>query len=114
MNRGVAYGKTGRLAEALADFDKAIALKPDYPSAYYNRGNTYADREDYDRAISDYTRAIALKPDYREAYYNRAVAWFYKKDYRRAWADIRALRNLGAEPAPQFLQALTQAAPPPP
>jgi tetratricopeptide (TPR) repeat protein len=112
MNRGVAYGKTGRLAEALADFDKAIALNSDYPSAYYNRGNTYADREDYDRAIRDYTRAITLRPDYREAWYNRAVAWFYKKDYRRSWADIRALRSLGAEPAPAFLQALTQAAPP--
>ena len=112
MNRAVSYGETGRLDDALADYDRAIALKPDYPGAYFNRGNTYADREDYDRAIGDYTRAIALKPDYREAYYNRAVAWFYKKDYRRAWADIRALRRLGAEPAPPFLQALTQAAPP--
>jgi tetratricopeptide (TPR) repeat protein len=113
MNRAVAYGKIGRLDEALADYDRAIALNPDYPGAYYNRGNTYSDREDYDRAIADYTRAIELKPDYREAYYNRAVAWFCKKDYRRAWADIRALRYLGAEPAPQFLQALTQAAPNP-
>ena len=112
MNRGVAEGKAGRLAEALADFDRAISLKPDYPSAYYNRGNTYADREDYDQAIRDYTHAIALRGDYREAYYNRAVAWFFKKDYRRAWADIRALRGLGAEPPPQFLQALTAAAPP--
>jgi tetratricopeptide (TPR) repeat protein len=114
MNRAVACGKTGRLDEALADYSKAIALKPDYPGAYFNRGNTYSDREDYDRAISDYTRAIALRPDYREAYYNRAVAWFYKKDYRRAWADIQAVRYLGAEPSPQFLQALTQAAPPSP
>jgi tetratricopeptide (TPR) repeat protein len=111
MNRGVAYGKTGRLTRALADFDKAISLKSDYPSAYYNRGNTYADREDYDRAILDYTKAIALKRDYVEAYYNRAVAWFCKKEYRRAWADIRAVRGLGVEPPPQFLQALTQAAP---
>ena len=112
MDRGVAYGKTGRLAEALADFDKAIALKSDYSSAYYNRGNTYFDREDYDLAISDYTRAIALRRDYREAYYNRAVAWFHKKEYRQSWVDIRALRNLGGEPSPQFLQALTQAAAP--
>jgi tetratricopeptide (TPR) repeat protein len=111
MNRGVACGKIGRMTQALADFDKAISLKPDYPSAYYNRGNTYADREDYDRAIRDYTRAISLRRDYREAYYNRAVAWFCKKDYRRAWADIRALRGLGAEPPPQFLQALMAAAP---
>jgi tetratricopeptide (TPR) repeat protein len=116
MNRGVAYGKTGRLDEALADYARAIALKPDYPGAYYNRGNTYADREDYDRAISDYTQAIALKPDYREAYINRAVAWFYKKDYRRSWSDIQTLRRLpaGVEPVPEFLQALTQAAPPGP
>jgi tetratricopeptide (TPR) repeat protein len=112
MNRGVDYGKIGRLAEALADFDKAIALRSDYPSAYYNRGNTYADRKDYDQAIRDYTRAIELRPDYREACYNRAVAWFEKKEYRRAWADIRALRSLGAEPPPEFLHALTQAAPP--
>jgi tetratricopeptide (TPR) repeat protein len=112
MNCAVAYGKIGRLDEALADFSRAIALKPDYPGAYFNRGNTYADRKDYDQAIRDYTRAIELRPDYREACYNRAVAWFEKKEYRRAWADIRALRSLGAEPPPEFLHALTQAAPP--
>jgi tetratricopeptide (TPR) repeat protein len=111
MNRGVACGKIGRLTEALTDFDRAIALRPDYPSAYYNRGNTYFDQDDYDRAIRDYTHAIALKRDYLSAYWNRASAYFWKKDYRRAWADVRAGRGLGAEPPPQLLQQLSQAAP---
>ena len=58
-------------AEALASYDKAIALKPDFAEAYSNRGNALMDLKRPEEALASYERAIALKPDYAEAHYNR-------------------------------------------
>ena len=37
-NRGAAKAALGRYDDALADYDEAVRLKPDYAYAYYNRG----------------------------------------------------------------------------
>ena len=70
---------------AIADYTKAIELKPDYADAYYHRGLAkqakcsfggfvWTERGELDEAIADYTKAIELKPDYADAYYNRGLA----------------------------------------
>ena len=61
--------------QAIADYNMAIELKPDYAQAYVNRGNAYRDKGVIDRAIADYSKAIELKPDYAQAYYNRGGAY---------------------------------------
>ena len=38
FNRADVYRRLGRLAEALADYDKMIELYPDHPAAHSNRG----------------------------------------------------------------------------
>ena len=63
-----------RSEEALASYDKAIALKPDYAEAYNNRGNALMDLKRPEEALASYDKAIALKPDYAEAYNNRGNA----------------------------------------
>jgi tetratricopeptide (TPR) repeat protein len=65
--------KRGNYQGALADYNKAIALKPDDAFAYNNRGNSKDDLNDSKGALADYNKAIALKPDFGEAYYNRAI-----------------------------------------
>ena len=62
-----------RLDEALASYDKALALKPNYAEAIYNRGVALQDLKRFDEALASYD-AIALKPDYAEAYNNRGNA----------------------------------------
>jgi predicted O-linked N-acetylglucosamine transferase (SPINDLY family) len=61
-------------ADALASYDKAIALKPDLAEAYYNRGNALRDLKCPADALASYDKAIALKPDFSEAYGNRGLA----------------------------------------
>ena len=63
-----------RPAEALASYDKAIALKPDYAAAHNNRGNALRGLKRPDEALASYDKAIALKPDVAEAHNNRGNA----------------------------------------
>jgi tetratricopeptide (TPR) repeat protein len=44
----------GRFEEALASYDKAIALKPRYPEAFYNRGNTLKDFDRCEEVLASY------------------------------------------------------------
>ena len=46
----------GDLDKALADFDKAIALKPDYALGHSNRGWVLAQRNKHDEAVAEYER----------------------------------------------------------
>jgi tetratricopeptide (TPR) repeat protein len=72
-NRGNAFKGLGRLEEALASYDGAIALKPDSED-YYNRGNALRELGRVDEALVSYNKAVALKPDFAEALSNRGNA----------------------------------------
>jgi tetratricopeptide (TPR) repeat protein len=61
-NRSNAYAEKGEYDRAIADFDKAIKLKPKDAKAYSNRGNAYREKGDKERAIADYDKAIKLNP----------------------------------------------------
>ncbi len=74
-------------AAAVAYYDRAIALDPDYAAAYHSRGIAKDAQGDYAGAIADYDRAIALAPDDADAYHNRGVTKFEQEDYAGAIAD---------------------------
>src|SRR5208283_2227106 len=67
--RGSAKGIKGDWDGAIADYTKAIDLKPDFAIAYCSRGSAEAMKGEWDGAIADYTKALKLKPDLAEAYY---------------------------------------------
>ena len=91
-NSGIAYSENNddfdHYNRAIAEYTKAIELKPDYANAYNNRGNAYSNKSDYSRAIADYTKAIELKAGFTNAYYNRGTAYYRKSDYGCAIADL--------------------------
>ena len=62
-----------RARPGIADYEKAIALKPDYAEAFYNHGTTLFELRRYDAALAQLNRAIALRPGYAEAFYNRGT-----------------------------------------
>ena len=86
-DRGIAYDDEGDYDRAIADFSKAIALRPDYAEAYNNRGTAYHRKANEAQAISDFSRAIQLKPTYARAYYNRAVTRHITGDKDGAKSD---------------------------
>jgi serine/threonine protein kinase/lipoprotein NlpI len=61
----------GNKQQALEDFNKAIALDPNFANGYIDRGNARDALGDKQGAIADYTRAIELDSRYADAYINR-------------------------------------------
>ncbi len=61
-NAGVELQEQGRLQEAIAEYDEAIRLDPEYADAYINRGVAYFNLGQLERAIRDFDEAILLKP----------------------------------------------------
>ena len=51
-----------RPTEALASYDKAIALKPDYAEAHNNRGNALMDLKHPTEALASYDRRLRSSP----------------------------------------------------
>ena len=55
--RGCARVNAIKYDEAIADFEKAVELKPDYADAYFNLGRTYYMKHDEDKACEYYKLA---------------------------------------------------------
>ena len=59
-NSGIAKKNLQNNRDAIADYDKAIELKPDDAEAYNNRGNAKAELKDLDGACLDWSKAGEL------------------------------------------------------
>lgn len=56
-HRGCVKVNESKYKEAIADFEKAVELKPDYADAYFNLGRTYFMIGDEDMACKNYKLA---------------------------------------------------------
>jgi tetratricopeptide (TPR) repeat protein len=87
-HRGWTYRLIGRYQEALADFDRAIALDEKYSWAIASRGRTYRLMGRYQEALADFDRAIALDEKLAWVIANRGEAYRLMKRYQEALADF--------------------------
>ncbi len=62
--------------EALAAYDKAVSINPNFAEAWYNRANVLLDLKKYHEAIASYDEAISNKNDFVEAWSNRGLVLF--------------------------------------
>lgn len=62
LGRGRARLGQKKAKEAIADYEKALAVRPDEPRALYDLGRAYADLGDNARALEYYRRLMAIKP----------------------------------------------------
>ena len=118
-NLGVALKELGRLDQALASFDNALALKPDYAHAAAHRKDAFARGNDpvfmtdlgnalqrqglLDEAVAAHRQAIALKPDFAEAHYNLGITLVAQNRLDEAIAAYRQAIAL----KPDFAEAHT-------
>lgn len=73
VNYGKALLDSGRGAEALPFFKKALLLNPDNPKALNDLGNIYQQMNRYEEAETAYRSAITVYPDSYDIHYNLAL-----------------------------------------
>jgi tetratricopeptide (TPR) repeat protein len=72
--RGLDLAYVGRVTEAIAQFERALQIKPDYAEAHYNLGIALGRTGRLSEAIAQFEQALQIKPDYAEAHYNLGIA----------------------------------------
>ncbi len=102
--RGTAFAKSRQYHRALADFNAAIDLDPQYYQAYANRALVHISMKNYDQAAADYERALRLSPDYVAAYLGRGRLHKHNRNFARALADFRKAIQLDPSNAMAYYQ----------
>ncbi len=74
FNLGVAYGALGETEKEIAEYQKTLAIDPDYFSAYLNWGGSLFAGGKYDEAIEMYRKGIAINPLSAPLHYSLGMA----------------------------------------
>src|SRR5208283_2330716 len=69
-NLGNALVQEGAVDEAIAHFQKALQIRPDYAEAHNNLGNALLQRGAVAEAIVHFQKALQIQPDYAKAHNN--------------------------------------------
>jgi len=91
--RGDAFARTGKGNEALADFDRAIALAPDLTEIYRRRALVRLVTGDFEGAKSDYEKVAATGPDDFNTRYGLAVTAYGLRNWREASTHFAFIRS---------------------
>ncbi len=125
-NLGNVLVSCGRPQEAVAQYRKALEIKPDFAEAHNNLGNALTSCGRPDEAIAYLRKALEFKPDFADAHYNlgnalasrgqpdEAIAEYQKAleidpDYAEAHYNIGtvlAKRGLSDEAIAEYQKAL--------
>jgi serine/threonine protein kinase/tetratricopeptide (TPR) repeat protein len=82
----------GQPAQAVASYDRGLALWPGAHWGYFNRGVVCLEQlKDYRQASEDFDQVLRLRPDVLEARYNRALAKYHLGDCTGALTDLNVL-----------------------
>ena len=100
FKRGVVHLCAASYGEALADFDRFLADRPDAPEGYINRALAREGLKEYDRAIRDVTKAIELGTTQTRVYFIRSLLREKVGDQEGAAEDKRTGTRL--EPTDEF------------
>jgi tetratricopeptide (TPR) repeat protein len=91
-NLGNLYLTSGQVDAALAQYDAALRLKPDFPEGHNNHGTALAHAGRPEEAKAEYRAAIRLRPEfYPDAHNNLGVALARDGDDAGALAEFQGV-----------------------
>lgn len=82
------FAKSGKTEEALAEFDRALAVDPYNVQALYGRALLYQGEKQHQQAIADFTAANGLSPQKVEPLLGRATSYLALDKAKEAAADL--------------------------
>lgn len=88
LNLGRALQNLNQSVEALAEFDRVLALGPQTPLARFHRGFVLYTLHEYDAAIADLSQEVKVNPAYPPSFLFRGEAFMAKGDWANAIADL--------------------------
>jgi len=88
LSRGDELMGRGEYNEAIAQYTKAIELRPDFAEAYNNRGYAVYSKYDGSDPLADLNRAIELRPNFAHAYNTRGCIYMARGQADLAIADF--------------------------
>ncbi|MGV3504972.1 MAG: tetratricopeptide repeat protein [Adhaeribacter sp.] len=97
---------TGSYKSALKQLNKALLIKPDYDTAYYQRGVLKTTLKDINGAIADFSQALRLNPRYSVSYFSRGTLYLQYGYPEKALPDFDAALRLD----PRYYDALNNKA----
>ncbi len=109
-NRGILLARSGDLAAALADHDRALSLSTHHSSLYINRANALVRVRRFKDAMDDLDRAVAIADGaLAAAHYNRSLLFHRLGDLPSARSEAEAAAKLSPESTAyrSFLESLS-------
>src|SRR5437867_7887981 len=86
---GITYSQLRYNNEAIAAFQRSIALNPKYPYSYNNLGSVYFAVDDKRKAEQDFKKAISLNPNVASFHINLGTLYFEKKKFEKGKEEWR-------------------------
>jgi Flp pilus assembly protein TadD len=93
-NLGLALAHCGQVDQAIAHYQKALEIKPDYALAHNNLGVVLARRGQVDEAIVQFQRAVEIKPNDMKAHNNLAMALTARGRLKEAMRHYRKVLEI--------------------
>ena len=81
----------------IAEFRKALTLRPSFAEAHNNLGVAFAEQGHLDDAANELRAALRLKPDLADACYNLGLIDLIQSDAREAARELRKAAKLQPE-----------------
>jgi len=92
-NLGLVLAESGRLDDAIAEYEAALEIKPDCPEAHVSLAATLIDCGQFDEAYVHLTKALKLRPNSVSAHYNMGRLFAERNRIEQAVEEYRrALR----------------------
>jgi len=91
---GNLYKQVGKTGAAFSQFQKALAINPEYFPAFNALALVHAAKKEYEQSINFFKKALAVNPDQHDVYYNIACIYARQDKVKEAIDWLRqAIEN---------------------
>src|SRR4051812_13703049 len=93
-NLGLQLKREGKIPQAIAECEKALALRPDYAAAHLTLGNLWRAQGNYQKAAASYEATVKLQPKDSTAHANLGAAYVRLKRVDDGIRELEAAAEL--------------------